>query len=389
MGRGKGSGPGRPPADDSGESEPTAEQNATESAEWDRGEGLSFLEQLPAQEITITIEKQNEASREWEWCAGPGPASSASIEEIRDAFGPGRYRAIARDAAKKHVIARRTFSIAGKPNPKGSSWIGASARAEQPAASPDPAAGRMAQLMDALIARALEPPPPPPSLLEQAAKLGAALGGMAPLIERLIPARKDPVALAKEIAEIGKPSGGSGDGAVDLFLRGMEMAQTMKRGGVPVVRDDRNSLGAVMRDFLPGFLEVMRNAQKGSPDFVHNPSATAAAPAPGQLPAGQPPAAEQPMTVYEALRSEIPQLVLWAREGRDPAIVADALLLKVPPYGMSVVEHETTQPQWRTRWFEMYPELEPFRLWVLQVLDAAADSFAADDGDDGEVEPND
>lgn len=361
----------------------TVETRPVTPEEWERGEGMSFLDSLPAKEATITIEKQNPVSQEWEWCCGPGPASSASVEQIRDVFGAGKYRCIARDANKKNVIGRRTFSIAGRagasePARDASNWI---TGGKAPPAEAN--ASRMDRLMDTLLARALEPPPAAPSMLDQAAKLGVALAPLLPALQRLIPERRDPMVMAKELAEITRPAGASGDGAVDMFLRGMEVAQSLRAGAVPRPKDDRNSLGAVVRDFLPPILDVLGKAQRAAPETFAPPTATATPPAASTTPA-LPTGDGTTMTIYESLKPVVPALVQWAREGRDPYQVADGLMLQIPPYAMSVVEQETKLPHWRTRWFEVYPELAPYRPWIENVLTAVAEQFEPDP--DEEVE---
>ena len=339
-------------------------------------DGFAFLATLPVQDTTITIDRQNAETREWEYCC-QGPASGASIEDIRDAFGPGRYRVIARHGTKKNIIGRRTFNIAGGPQaPAGPGWIRRNGETAVQAENAAPSASntRMERLMDALIAKALQPAPNPLD------GMIAAATALSPLLAKLIPERKDPAEIAAKMLEVNKQAGGGG--AVETFLRGVEMARSLRSGGGPApVADDRNSLGAVARDFLPGILEMMAKAQQ-APNMAQTPLPNAVEVA--ALSAGDPaPDGSMPATnVYDAMKGEIPNLVKWAKEGRDPAVVADALLLQVPPYAMSVVEQETHTDIWYTRWFSQYPELAPFRPWVVQVLSAVAESFESESDDD-------
>ena len=360
-------------------------QSMGEVEDDDGGNWTTFIDSLPIQDSILTFERRADTG-EWLYCCA-GPQEGASLDDLRDAFGPGQYRCIARHPTKKHVVRRRIFRIAGMSSPAtppaaidtGASWISRHRpRPSDPSPAPSSASGPsitdqsrvMDQLMQALIARAIEPPP---SMLDQLAKVAAAMTAATPLLARFIPERKDPIELAAKLADVKAQN--QGTGAIDIFLKGMEMSRQFRGGGARP-EPDRNSLGAVVRDFLPSLLDVMRQAAAASPSFHHPPDI---APAPTALPTTSEPV---PTNVYDAMRAQVPQLMKWAQEGRDPQDVAGAIRLQIPPYAMGIVEQETRLPAWHTRWFQQYPELEPYRAWVTDVLTEVANIFHPDDGDE-------
>lgn len=357
-----------------------------EGADDDAEDAAAILGQVQSEGVAILLWRQNPRNMTWEYCEQVQGAGY-TLEQLRQSWGAGRYRMRFRDPATGAWRGSRVFSIATGATPSAGAIVNAPMQPMPNGTRGEPSRDRMEQLLDAMLAKALQPS-------DTFDKIVAALGALSPVLIALVQRQgADPVATATQMATLLKDAGGKANPTelasemLKTFREGMSLGGKLNGVGQP-----EQTWMDLARDYLPPILGVLQRGQTApgsvtTPPVVVEQLPQGAAAGPGgpvaarSLPEGTPVATPVRSGFYAAFRPFVPRLVEAAREQEDPDELAYNVVGFVSGWQRTMLADAAARPDWLTEPFVQYPELEPHRLWMAAFLEAVRKQFAPEEGE--------
>lgn len=333
--------------------------SGVEPADAIRQQDNASLQQLLAElagsataRVTVYRANRNEPLKYMFQCS----PEAFSLDELRDTYHGGDFRLyISRDGQLW-----KNIKVSVEPPPAVQSPI-VPAQADIVIAMRE-GFERQAALMREMMTALRPQQPSLGSLPELIASITAAIGALRSVAEPRMPAMATPPPPAFDASK-----------AVDLILKGVELARDLGDGG------GEKSVMGLLGDLLksPLLAEAVK-AQHAPPVRRANPvpaSGAPAAPAPAPAPQGAAPSVNGSNSEDAMLKTYITALVAKARAGSDPTLYADYILDNVPePLIRHVLSHADIVGYLAT----IDPGVQAYREWFEELRAALQEGLEGD-----------
>jgi hypothetical protein len=215
------------------------------------------------------------------------------------------------------------------------------------------------------------------------------IAALSPIVIKVVESfgsKKDPIELARQIAELKAPAAAS-QPLTEVLAVARELSEMRRGGGRPRSVVDR------VLDAAPALLDKFAQMQQAKP------------PAPAAAPSGQPalptptnPPVADTDPMAPLIRSVVQNVLPLAQQGRDPRIHAQAIvdMAALQPDTLKQLEEFAKDPKAVVRTCSVSPEMIPHQKWAAEFLDGVVDEIdyrrnppAEEDDDEGEEEGDD